>query len=145
MNGNIKICSLGFNQEYSSFGSDNGLAPTRRQAIIWTNDVLVSWRIYASLGLNVLTQRGFTTCSKTTMYIWFTVQCYFVVNQYNPISDYRGWIKYERQYSVDKVHKFGGKQHLLHHILSFLGKPFLRQLYASYQVLALILCVHCVE
>ena len=28
-------------------GSDNGLAPARRQAIIWTNDIL-----YASLGLN---------------------------------------------------------------------------------------------
>ena len=24
--------------KYSSIGSDNGLAPTRRQAIIWTND-----------------------------------------------------------------------------------------------------------
>ena len=23
---------------YSSIGSDNGLSPTRRQAIIWTND-----------------------------------------------------------------------------------------------------------
>ena len=35
-------------------GSDNGLAPTRRQAIIWTNGGLVYWRIYASLGLNEL-------------------------------------------------------------------------------------------
>ena len=26
------------NQQYSSIGSDNGLAPTRWQAIIWTND-----------------------------------------------------------------------------------------------------------
>ena len=25
------------NREYSGIGSDNGLAPTRRQAIIWTN------------------------------------------------------------------------------------------------------------
>ena len=24
--------------QYSSNGADNGLAPTRRQAIIWTND-----------------------------------------------------------------------------------------------------------
>ena len=31
---------------------NNGLVPTRRQAIIWTNDVLAYWRIYASLGLN---------------------------------------------------------------------------------------------
>ena len=27
----------GSNQQYSSIGSDNGLVPTRRQAIIWTN------------------------------------------------------------------------------------------------------------
>ena len=31
-----------------------GLVPVRRQAIIWTNDGLVHWRIYASLGLNEL-------------------------------------------------------------------------------------------
>ena len=34
---------------------DNGLAPNRRQAIIWTNDDPVQRRIYASLGLNELT------------------------------------------------------------------------------------------
>ena len=26
------------NQKYSSIGSNNGLTPTKRQAIIWTND-----------------------------------------------------------------------------------------------------------
>ena len=31
------ICSQGSNEQYSSNGSDNGLAPSRRQAIIWTN------------------------------------------------------------------------------------------------------------
>ena len=31
-----EVCSWGFNQQYSSIGSDNGLAPTRRQAIIWS-------------------------------------------------------------------------------------------------------------
>ena len=31
-------------------GSDNGLAPTRRQAIIWTNTDPIHWRIYAALG-----------------------------------------------------------------------------------------------
>ena len=33
-----EICAEGSNLNYSSIGSDNGLAPTRRQAIIWTND-----------------------------------------------------------------------------------------------------------
>ena len=33
-----EVCSQGSNLQYSSNGSDNGLAPSRRQAIIWTND-----------------------------------------------------------------------------------------------------------
>ena len=49
-----EIWSLWFNWQYGSIGSDNGLAPDRRQAIIWTNDGLCQWRIYASLGLNEL-------------------------------------------------------------------------------------------
>ena len=32
-------------------GSDNGLAPVRQQAIIWTNDGLVYGRIYAPMNL----------------------------------------------------------------------------------------------
>ena len=35
-----------------AFGQKNGLALIRRQAIVWTNDGLVYWRIYVSLGLN---------------------------------------------------------------------------------------------
>ena len=33
-----EIYSQGSNKQYSSIGSDNGLALTRQQAIIWTND-----------------------------------------------------------------------------------------------------------
>ena len=32
------ICSQGSNWQYSSMGSGNSLAPTRRKAINWTND-----------------------------------------------------------------------------------------------------------
>ena len=32
-----EVCSYGFNQQHSSIGSDNRLAPSRPQAIIWTN------------------------------------------------------------------------------------------------------------
>ena len=35
-----------------SIGSDNGLAPSRRQVIIWNNDGLSWWCIYASLALS---------------------------------------------------------------------------------------------
>ena len=31
-------------------GLDNGLAPNRRQAVIWTNADPIHWRIYAALG-----------------------------------------------------------------------------------------------
>ena len=37
------ICSSGPNQQKSGTGSDNYLAPNRRQAIIWTNDDLIYW------------------------------------------------------------------------------------------------------
>ena len=40
--------------KYSSISSDNGLTPSRRKAIIWTNDELVYWRIYAPLVLSEL-------------------------------------------------------------------------------------------
>ena len=36
------------------FGSDNDLAPNRRQAIIWTNTNPILWRIYAALGADEL-------------------------------------------------------------------------------------------
>ena len=33
-----EFCSWGPKQEFPNTGSDNGLAPARRLAIIWTND-----------------------------------------------------------------------------------------------------------
>ena len=49
-----QVCSQGSNSQYPSIGSDNGLAPIRRRAIIWTNVDPVHSRIHASLGLNEL-------------------------------------------------------------------------------------------
>ena len=37
-----EVCSQGSNYLYSNIGSDNGLAPTRRQAIIWNNDTYIT-------------------------------------------------------------------------------------------------------
>ena len=51
----IEMCSLGSNWQYVIIGSDNGLVPDRQQTIIWTNNGLDYWRIYASFGLNELT------------------------------------------------------------------------------------------
>ena len=39
---------MGFNWQYVSIGSDNGLAPSSRQAIIWTNADPVHRCIYAA-------------------------------------------------------------------------------------------------
>ena len=41
-----EICFQISHQEHASIGSDNGLAPNRRQAITWTNGGIVFWRIY---------------------------------------------------------------------------------------------------
>ena len=54
----IEIFSLQSNRQYLSIGSVNGLAPNRRQAIIWSNDDPVHRRIYASPGVNELTHWG---------------------------------------------------------------------------------------
>ena len=43
----IELWCLGSNQQYFIIGLDNGLAPNRRQVIIWSNYGLVYWRIYA--------------------------------------------------------------------------------------------------
>ena len=41
-----EINSQRSNWKYANIGLDNGLAPNRCQTISWTNDGLVSWRIY---------------------------------------------------------------------------------------------------
>ena len=51
-----QVCFPGVSWQYSNIGSDNGLAPNRQHAIIWTNDALGCQRIYASLGLNESTK-----------------------------------------------------------------------------------------
>ena len=50
----IEICSWWCNQQYTSIGLDNGLAPNWRQAIMWTYDGIDHWRMYTSLGFNEL-------------------------------------------------------------------------------------------
>ena len=45
------LCS---NRQQTIIGSENVLLPKKRQSIIWTNDGIVPWCIYASLGPNEL-------------------------------------------------------------------------------------------
>ena len=37
-----------------SIGFDNGMAPNKRQAIVWTNAGSIHWCIYAALGRDEL-------------------------------------------------------------------------------------------
>ena len=48
---NFTVCFHGSNWQQTSVGSDDGLEPNRQQAIIWTNDGIVHWQIYASLSV----------------------------------------------------------------------------------------------
>ena len=56
----IEICPLGSYWQHGNIGSDDGLVPNRRQAIIWTHDGLGYRRIYASLSLHelIISQRN---------------------------------------------------------------------------------------
>ena len=49
------------------FRLDNGFAPNKRQAIIWTNADSIHWRIYAALGgdeLNVVLNGARLGCER---------------------------------------------------------------------------------
>ena len=52
-----EVWSLVFKWQYESINSDDGLAPNRRQAIMWNNVDMLYWRTYASHELN-----EFLTC-----------------------------------------------------------------------------------
>ena len=54
------------NWQYDSIGSDNGMAPNRRHAIIWSNVGMLYWRIYASLSPNELMNNLKLDC------LWFS-------------------------------------------------------------------------
>ena len=53
-----EACSLGSNKQYSTIGSDNGLAPSRRQAIIWTLVLLFSIDVFLTLSYIIFILTG---------------------------------------------------------------------------------------
>ena len=54
-------CSQESKYKLASIGSDNGLVPNRRQAIIWTNEGLTYCCVSASLCLNEIYAKNFDT------------------------------------------------------------------------------------
>ena len=50
----IEVCYQGSNWQFLCTSLDNGLAPNRRQAIIWNNAEPIHWRIYVAPGADEL-------------------------------------------------------------------------------------------
>ena len=65
-----------------STGSDNGLVPIRRQAIIWTNAHPIHWQLYAALRGDDLTNCGLVTPYGSLQRPWSTL-----VNTLRPIQN----------------------------------------------------------
>ena len=66
---------------------DNGVAPQRRQAIIWTNTDLIHWRIYAALG-------GWVKLPKT-LHIWARYMVKANIPTETQLSVVDGWQHYQ--------------------------------------------------
>ena len=62
------VCSQRSYCWWVSIGSGNGLVPDRWQAIMWTNDDIVSWRTHALLGICKLMRQN-----KLCIYLWHTL------------------------------------------------------------------------
>ena len=66
---------LRVNWQYGSIGEDNGLAPKRRQAIIWTSVGMFYWHIYKSLGRNGLSSAYGTLIGHSKFNMWGKGAC----------------------------------------------------------------------
>ena len=73
---------MGFNYQYVSIGSDNGLVSSRQQAIIWTNVNPFHWRKYAALGgdkLNNLISVILTCVFKGTILFYLLLKDFYKI------------------------------------------------------------------
>ena len=61
----FEVCSYGSNWQIISIGLNKGLAPLRRQAIIWNNVDILHWHIYVS--------PSFNECSTYHSSAWFSI------------------------------------------------------------------------
>ena len=72
------------NWQQASIGSDNGLAPNRRQVIVWTNHDLVLWCLYASL----IPRKFVSVC-----WVW-----YEIYNSYNRCKTFHTRVPFDLWY-----------------------------------------------
>ena len=93
-----EVYSCGTNKQYIGIGSDNGSAPTRPQAISWTNGGIVYWRIYASLGLNELKTWYHETVDR---YVLIDMSCIstMFVHVSKEFQNYFQWLQLSLLYS----------------------------------------------
>ena len=80
-----KVCSCGPKQ-YSNSGLVNGLVPTRRQAITWTNDGQFTWRIYATWPQRVNSPSAvISQCLKLLSLLHLLRSVYFMLSVYGAV------------------------------------------------------------
>ena len=115
------------NWQYSSNGLDDGMAPSRWAAIIWTNDVLCCRRIYVSLGINELRE--------------YTYHALFWLRQ--------GWL---RQHNVKIVqycqikYLSNAKPHciyIVHHSISYYSSSLQKKIPKILQMHCIVFQFHC--
>ena len=84
----LKFVPQGSNWQNCSIGSDNGLAPNRWQAIIWTDDNLCCRRIYAYMRhMASVSEHGL--CIKTLTYLQILISIYMYMSKPDNYNWYR--------------------------------------------------------
>ena len=116
----MQFVSKSPNQQYCSIGSDNGSAPTRRQAIIWTNGGLGYQCLFAWLTLSELKQedmrgshhslRWYSSLFNSCKYVRRINSWYHFAFTARPLPFIHTWFKVlmshdkKHSYSVFKMH-----------------------------------------
>ena len=102
------------NQQYSSIGSDNGLAPAKQQTIIWINDGRVWWHIYASLSINELICWIVLYITKDTFPFWLISWVWLDPSRWNLYLMKRMWVYIGAMTCImDRQTTYGGQTNRL--------------------------------
>ena len=97
-----EVCFQGTNYQYPSIGPDNGLAPTRQQAIIWTNDGLFTVE-YIHHSASMSLYDAIIATSRITLCGTLRINMLTII-----ISEY--WIKLVHYYDANALLQQGGFQ-----------------------------------
>ena len=118
-----EICSQRSNWHYVSIGSDDGLAPNRQQAIIWTNGGLVYLMhigVIRPQWVKHISCIVLQICPLTSLLIWVQWdQIYFVIEWFDYLADHAVFIMSRRLSSLRWRHngRDSVSNHQPHHCL----------------------------